>query len=103
MRNKDIDLAINKLGIAFDSLDLTFHQMDTGVPGDVTSYWPGDEDEDVLICVFKGKQIHEPFHRQDFFFINYAYRNSYQALSEKYNNLITINEDECYIGQPYSG
>ena len=36
MRNKYIDLAINKLGIAFDSLDLTFHQMDTGVPGDVT-------------------------------------------------------------------
>lgn len=46
MRNKYIDLAINKLGIAFDSLDLTFHQMDTGVPGDVTSYWPGNKDED---------------------------------------------------------
>ena len=91
------------MGIAFDSLDLTFHQMNTGVPGDVTSYWPGLDDEDVLICVFKGNQIHEPFHRQDFFFINYAYKNSYQALSEKYNNLITINEDECYIGQPYSG
>lgn len=52
---------------------------------------------------FKGNQIHEPFHRQYFFFINYAYKNSYQALSEKYNNLITINENECYIGQPYSG
>ena len=90
MRNKYIDLAINKLGIAFDSLDLTFHQMNTGVPGDVTSYWP----EDILICVFKGNHIHEPFHRQDFFFINYAYKNSYQALSEKYNNLITINENE---------
>lgn len=67
MRNKYIDFAINKLGIAFDSLDLTFHQMNTGVPGDVTSYWPGSDDEDILICVFKGKQIHEPFHRQDFF------------------------------------
>ena len=66
MRNKYIELAINKLGIAFNSLDLTFHQMNTGVPGDVTSYWPGPDDEDVLICVFKGKQIHEPFHRQDF-------------------------------------
>ena len=62
MRNKYIELAINKLGIAFNSLDLTFHQMNTGVPGDVTSYWPGPDDEDVLICVFKGKQIHEPFH-----------------------------------------
>lgn len=103
MREKYIDLAIHKLGVAFDSLDLTFHPMNTGVPGDITSYWPGSDDEDILICVFKGNQIHEPFHRQDFFFINYAYKNSYQALSEKYNNLIQINEDECYIAQPYSG
>ena len=102
-RERLLNLAINKLGIEFSSLDLTFHQMETGKPGDVTSYWPGTEEEDVLVCVFKGKEIHEPFHRQDFFFINYAYQNSYQALSEKYNNLITIEEDECYIGQPYSG
>ena len=102
-RDKFIELAINKLGIEFDSLDLTFHQIENGKPDDVTSYWPGADDEDIIICVFKGKEIHEPFHRQDFFFINYAYSNSYQALSEKYNNLITIDEDECYIGQPYSG
>ena len=98
-----LNLAINKLGIEFGSLDLSFHQMKNGKPGDITSYWPGNDDEDVLVCVFKGKKISEPFHRQDFFFINYAYEGSYQALSEKYNNLITICEDECYIGQPYSG
>ena len=102
-REQRVELAINKLGIEFSSLDLTFHQMNNGKPGDVTSYWPGTEDEDVLVCVFKGKEIREPFHRQDFFFINFAYENNYQALSEKYNNLITIEEDECYIGQPYSG
>ncbi len=102
-RERFIDFAINKLGIEFSSLDLTFHQMKNEKPGDVTSYWPGAEDEDVLVCVFNGKERHEPFHRQDFFFINYAYKNSYQALSEKYNNLIVIEEDECYVGQPYSG
>ena len=102
-RERFIDLAIKKLGMEFASLDLTFHRMKNGKPGDVTSYWPGSEDEDVLVCVFNGKEIHEPFHRQDFFFIFYAYKNSYQALSEKYNNLIVIGEDECYIGQPYSG
>ena len=102
-RERFIDLAIKKLGMEFASLDLTFHRMKDGKPGDVTSYWPGSEDEDVIVCVFNGKEIHEPFHRQDFFFINYAYKNSYQALSEKYNNLIVIREDECYIGQPYSG
>ncbi|MBR9962276.1 hypothetical protein [Anaerostipes sp. Marseille-Q3525] len=71
MRQKYIDLAIHKLAVAFASLDLTFHPMNTGVPGDITSYWPGSDDEDILICVFKGNQIHEPFHRQDFFFREY--------------------------------
>lgn len=71
MREKYIDLAIHKLAVAFASLDLTFHPMDTGVPGDITSYWPGSDDEDILICVFKGNQIHEPFHRQNFFFHEY--------------------------------
>ena len=103
MRNRILELSINKLGIEFSDLDLTFHQMEGGRPGDVTSYWPGEENEDILVCIFKGKEIREPFHRQDFFFINYAYEGSYQALSEKSNNLITIREDECYIGQPYSG
>lgn len=102
-KKRMLTLAIDKLGKEFDSLDLTFYPMNTGNPTDVTSYWPGTDEEDVLICVFNGEEIHEPFHRQDFFFINYAYKNSYNALSEKYNNLITINEDECYIGQPFSG
>lgn len=102
-KKRMLSLAIDKLGKEFDSLDLTFYPMNTGNPTDVTSYWPGTDEEDVLICVFNGEEIYEPFHRQDFFFINYAYKNSYNALSEKYNNLITINEDECYIGQPFSG
>ena len=102
-RDKLLSLAIDKLGIEFSSLDLTFHKMEGKEKDDVTSYWPGTDDEDVLVCVFKGNYIHEPFHRQDFFFINYAYRHSYDALSYKYNNLITIRENECYIGQPYSG
>ena len=103
MNEKEIELALNKLGIEFSSLDLSFHEMSNAKAGDITSYWPGAADEDVIICAFKGKQIQEPFHRQDFFFINYAYRNSYAALSAKYDNLITIHENECYIGQPYSG
>lgn len=98
-----LDLAIHKLGVEFGSLDLTFHKMSSGNKSDVTSYWPGSNDEDVMVCVFKGTEIIEPFHRQDFFFINYAYENSYNALSEKYDNLITVHENECYLGQPYSG
>ncbi len=102
-RSNNIQSAIEILASQFSSLDLSFHQIPDSFPGDVTSYWPGNADEDVLVCVFKGSEIKEPFHRQDFFFINYAYKNSYQALSEKFDNLITIGEDDCYIGQPYSG
>lgn len=80
-RNKMLNLAISKLGREFDGLDLTFHKMDTDNPSDVTSYWPGTDDEDILVCVFNGDEINEPFHRQDFFFINYAYRNSYHTVS----------------------
>ena len=98
-----LELAINKLGKEFRDLDLTFHQIPGRPQGDVTSYWPGTENEDVLICVFKGKQIHEPFHRQDFFFVNFAYQESYEALSARFDNQITIRENECYIGQPYAG
>lgn len=103
MNNQQIELAIHKLGIEFETLDLSFHKMKNGRPDDITSYWPGDAAEDVMVCAFKGHEIREPFHRQDFFFINYAYQNSYEALSAKYENLITIHENECYIGQPYSG
>lgn len=87
----------------FNTLDLSFHKMNTDNTSDITSYWPGKADEDIMVCVFKGKKINEPFHRQDFFFINYAYQNSYNALSYSSNNLITIKENELYLGQPYSG
>ncbi len=95
--------AIDKLAAEFETLDLTFHKMENAKPDDVTSYFPGSDDENILVCVFKGNEISEPFHRQDFFFVNYAWQKNYNAISAKSNNLITIQENECYIGQPYSG
>lgn len=95
--------AIDKLAAEFDTLDLSFHAFDGRQEGDITSYFPGAEDEDVMVCVFKGREIHEPFHRQDFFFINFAYHGNYDALSARFDNQITIRENECYIGQPYNG
>lgn len=98
-----LQLAFDKLGKEFSLLDLSFHQIPGAPEGEVTSYWPGSEDEDVLICVFKGKSIYEPFHRQDFFFVNFAYHDSYDALSARFDHQITIRENECYISQPYGG
>ena len=54
---KQLTLAIDKLSEEFSSLDLSFHLMKDGQKGDLTSYWPGTKDEDVLVCVFKGTSI----------------------------------------------
>lgn len=102
-REKMLAAALKKLGREFMELDLSMHRMDYGKEGDITPHWPGPLTDDVMVCVLKGHEYLEPFHRHDFFFINYAYQNSYEALSERFDKLITIEEDCCYIGQPYSG
>lgn len=101
--DREINDAIEKLGNAFPKLNWDFSpDLSTGSCEPV-SHWLGEADEEVMINVFKGKNISESFHRQDFFFIHFACHRDYEALSAKYNNRITIKEGDCYIGQPYSG
>ncbi len=95
--------SIEKLGAEFPSLNWAFVKESLNRREEIISYWPGDPNDDVMICVLKAKRFYEEFHRQDFFFLNYAYLQDYQALSSKYDNLITVRQDECYIGQPFSG
>jgi len=102
MENR-IDQAIDKLGADFPNLHWDFQEQKYGRKKELVSQWLGDPDEDIMVCVFKGKEIHEKFHRQDFFFINYAYTGDYGAQSYRFDNHVTIRKDECYIGQPYSG
>ena len=98
-----LELAINKLAHDWSRLNWDFRDFSVnGIP-DKMSQWQGDPKDDIMIVVFKGKHISEPFHRQDFFFIDYAYLQDYNALSSKFDNLITVREGDCYIGQPFSG
>ena len=101
--NKLLSLAINKLSHDWSKLNWEFRDFDLDGTPDKMSQWQGDPEDDIMIVVFKGRQISEPFHRQDFFFIDYAYHRDYNALSSKFDNLITVREGDCYIGQPFSG
>lgn len=94
--------ALEKLAVDFGELDLTFHEFKEGSRTYRMSLWPGEKNEDVMICVFKGKYINEPYHRQDFFFINYAYENGFETQNSQKGQLLKIHEQELYIGQPYS-
>lgn len=102
-QDKRIDEAIAKLGEEFPSLRWDFSpDPDTGRT-DLVSHWLGDESEEVMVNVFQGRRIDEQFHRQDFFFLHFAWRGDYDALSAEFGGRVTVCEGSCYIGQPYSG
>lgn len=98
-----LDTALEKLGKQFAKRNWHYLDVPTGSPLEKSYAWPGSPEENIMICVHKGSDIQEMFHRQDFFFFNFAYRGDYGALSYKYDNHITIHENECYIGQPFAG
>lgn len=95
--------SLEYLGKEFDQLEWKYAKVTPGSHFEKMKLWPGDEDEDIMICVYKGTHIQELFQRQDFFFLNYAYLGDYGALSYRFDNQITIQEGECYISQPFAG
>lgn len=103
MDNTKLDKAIEKLARDFDHIEWKHLDVPAGSPREKTQLWPGNPEDDVMICVYKGHNIEQLFHRQDFFFFNFAYQGDYGAISYQNDNHITIHEGECYIGQPYAG
>ncbi|MCH4014616.1 MAG: helix-turn-helix transcriptional regulator [Solobacterium sp.] len=103
MEEEKIWHAVEKLGSEFESLNWNFRPDPSSGRKELISQWLGPADEDVMLCVFKGKHIHEQFHRQDFFFLNFAMQGDYRALSSRYEEETVIHEGDCYIGQPFSG
>ena len=68
MGRLSIHESINKLGTDFPNLNWNFQEQRIGGRKELISQWLGESDEDIMVCAFKGKEIHEKFHRQDFFF-----------------------------------
>ena len=98
-----VDHAIEKLGIQFTQYDWIYGEYPGTGGRELTFNWYGGADEDVMVCVHNGRELAEKFHRHGFFFFNYAYRGSYQALSQAPDNLITVHEGQMYVGQPFNG
>ena len=103
MQNRLLSQAIEKLADDFARRDWKYLDVEPGSRWEKTFCWPGQPKEEIMICVHKGNMIQEDFHRQYFFFFNFAYKGSYGAFSYRYDNHITVREGECYIGQPYAG
>ena len=103
MKKSLLKSAIERLGASFARRNWKYLDVPLGSQKEKNYEWPGNPAEKIMICVHKGPDIKELFHRQDFFFLNFAYKGDYGALSYKYDNHITVHENECYIGQPFAG
>lgn len=95
--------AMDKLGRNFPILKWDFRPDERFGTRDLVSHFLGDRNEDVMVNLFKGKSLNEDFHRQDFFFLHFAFHGDYETRNEKNNRSILVHEGDCYIGQPYSG
>lgn len=103
MDSERIESAIEQLGRHFPLYDWTYRDVPGTGGAEVRFEWYGGADEEVMVCAHVGRELSERFYRHGFFFFNYAYQGSYQALSHSRENLATIRQDEMYIGQPFSG
>lgn len=61
--------------------------------------WPG-ADENVLVHVHQSEAFTEPFHSHDYYYFKYAYKGSFESLSNRFGDAIRVDEGEMYIGQP---
>ncbi len=100
MSNNVLSESIKKLSDEFMEINWEYEY---DAHGEKIQLWPGTDQEDIMICVYKGRKFLENFHRQNFFFFNFAYKGCYSAFSHTNNNRIVISEGECYIGQPFTG
>ena len=103
MNDSKLEKALETLGEQFAHRNWKYIDVPPGSQKEKSYEWPGASNEKIMICVHKGPDIQEMFHRQEFFFFNFAYRDDYGALSYRYDNHITVHENECYIGQPFAG
>ena len=102
MQNSYLQKSIDILAERFGKYDMRYVPA-PHMPGETYFPWYGRDDEEIMVCVFKGGELHETFQRHDFFFFNYAWRGDYDTISFQRDNLVTIHEGELYLGQPFTG
>ena len=94
--------ALDTLAQDFPSLNWDISPDNHSSSQELVSHFLGNENEAVMVCVFKGHHLDEPLHRQDFFFLHFALEGTFHTLSRNENTRIAIQEGDCYIGQPHN-
>lgn len=103
MDNLTINDAIIRLKSQYHMLNFQYHDCTINGKIEKIYYWPGLDNEDVLVCSHQCNGVKETFHHHDFFFFNYTWEGEYNSLSQTYNHFVTIRKNELYAGQPWAG
>lgn len=98
-----VRMAMDKLSEEYRELDFQFREIPEHGQTCRKCRWPGKREEQIMVLVVRDIADSEPFHRQDYFFIHYAYEKDFTVASDAASRRITIHENECYIGQPFNG
>lgn len=87
----------------FDKLNWNFKAECINGRIELVSQWLGKSDEDIMVCIYDGNDINEPYHRQDFFFFNYTLKGHYYIYNNNPKKLIKVNPYDIHIAQPFNG
>lgn len=87
----------------FDHLNWNFKLEYINGHEELVSQWLGKPDEDIMVCIYDGNNINEPYHRQDFFFFNYTLKGHYDIYNNNPKELIQVNPYDIHIAQPFNG
>ncbi|MGC2873883.1 helix-turn-helix transcriptional regulator [Ihubacter sp. rT4E-8] len=99
----DMKTALEKLSAETDRLKFPLLQIEKDGAAYDKQKWPVDCTDKIIVCVYKDQLLCETFHRSDYFFFDFSYRGTYYAVSDRADHVITMNENACYIGQPFNG
>ena len=87
----------------FDRLNWNFKSEYINGHEELVSQWLGKPDEDIMVCIYDGNSINEPYHRQDFFFFNYTLKGHYYIYNNSPKKLIAVTPYDIHIAQPFNG
>ncbi len=101
MPSKLFDKAVRQLQEEFPRYDWKPRIVMEGEQAVPVYRWPGQDGEDVIVCVHKSRGLSEEIHRHDYFYFNYTWAGEYESLNRR-GERVRIGKGEIYAGQPAS-
>lgn len=102
MSHVSVQTAFETLRGRYTAYDWQYGKVLAEEGGGLMLEWPGGDDEAVIVVMHHSDGTDEPFHYHNYFYFNFAYRNSFDTQGND-RERITVEEGMLHGGQPFSG